>query len=125
MRRTSSSTGDNKISVPRHRKQASPSADRQEMARETRERQEMAIETRERQEAQIEMVAELKAIEDQIEFNEGARIEMIAELKAIEDQIELNEEMIAELKAIEDQIMDEEAEKQNDFMLSEKQRKGE
>ena len=96
MRRTSSST------------QASTSADRQEMARETRERQEMAIETRERQEAQIEMVAELKAIEDQIEFNEGARIEMIAELKAIEDQ-----------------IMDEEAEKQNDFMLSEKQRKGE
>ena len=92
MRRTSSST------------QASTSADRQEMARETRERQEMAIETRERQEAQIEMAAELKAIEDQIEFNA---------------------EMIAELKAIEDQIMDEEAEKQNDFMLSEKQRKGE
>ena len=94
MRRTSSSTGDNKISVPRHRKQASTSADRQERA----------IETRERQAAQIEMAAELKAIEDQIEFNA---------------------EMIAELKAIEDQIMDEEAEKQNDFMLSEKQRKGE
>ena len=98
MRRTSSSTGDNKISVPRHRKQASTSADRQERA----------IETRERQEAQIEMIAEL------IEFNEESQ-------KAIEDQIE----MVAELKAIEDQIMDEEAEKQNDFMLSEKQRKGE
>ena len=84
MRRTSSSTGDNKISVPRHRKQASTSADRQERA----------IETRERQEAQIEMIAEL------IEFNEESQ------------------------KAIEDQIMDEEEERQNDFMLSEKQRKG-
>ena len=118
MRRTSSSTGDNKISVPRHRKQASTPADRQERA----------IETRERQEAQIEMIAEL------IEFNEESQkaiedqIEMVAELKAIEDQIEFNEEarieMVSELKAIEDQIMDEEEERQNDFMLSEKQRKG-
>ena len=45
-RRSSSSTGDNKISIPRHRKQVASSADRQERAIERRERQASAKEIR-------------------------------------------------------------------------------
>jgi len=44
--RLSYSTGDNKVSVPRHRKQVASSADRQERAIERRERQAAAKEIR-------------------------------------------------------------------------------